>query len=284
MAILAMRGFAIMALLSVFWDVPSNHFFVQAQESEEAPAAEAESTDAATEEGGTDEQKGQQFVDSAKELQEKLAQLKALLDAKGDSADPGLKEKLSGLEAQLGSLGLDGLTGGGGSSPELTKFLGACVAMSMRRAGMQRPATLSALRRLAEGKMPPEEAAKNEFWRMVGVCVGEMKEDEFADFNAGKVKILPKAYVDLSKKPEGEQKVLEIDAQVWDELKKVSAGLLQELTGGGAAEKPPFAIGYLAMIPVIGAVAFLGKLFLDMQKREDEKQKKASKREGKKSK
>lgn len=275
-----------MALLAVCWDTPSRHLFALAEESEEVAVqdeAKADSGDAAAEpEAGTDEEKGQQFVDSARELQEKLAQLKALLDAKGDSADPGLKEKLSGLEAQLGSLGLDGLTGGG-SNPELTEFLSACVAMSMRRAGMQRPATLGALRKLVDNKLPPAEAAKNEFWRMVGVCVGEMQEGEFADFKAGKMKILPKAYVEQSKKPEGEQKVLEIDQQVWDELRKISQGLLGELTGG-PGEKPPFAVGYLAMIPVAGAVAFLAKLFWDMKKREEEKGSKASKKEQKKAK
>jgi len=61
---------------------------------------------------------------------------------------------------------------------------------------MQRPATLGALRKLVDDKMPPEEAAKNELWRMVGVCITEFKEDEFADFKAGKTRVLPKTYVD----------------------------------------------------------------------------------------
>jgi len=113
--------------------------------------------------------------------------------------------------------------------------------------------------------------------------VGEFREDEFADFKAGKMKILPKAYVDQSKKPEAEAKVLEIEAQVWEELRKISAGLLQELTGG-SGEKPPFNVAYLAFIPVGLMVAFMGKLFWDMQKSNEEKASKAAKKEQKKAK
>jgi len=156
-----------LAMLVVYLDMSAKPLSVQAEDVEvsdgDAAAAPAEGGEAAASEDSAegDEEKGAAFVDSARELQEKLAQLKALLDAKGEGADPGLKEKLAGLESQLSSLGLDSLTGGGaGSNPELTEFLGACVAMSMRRAGMQRPATLGALRKLVENKLPPAEAAK----------------------------------------------------------------------------------------------------------------------------
>jgi len=253
-----------------------------------APAAEGEAAAAGEGEevAGTEEEKGQKFVDSARELQEKLGQLKALLDAKGEGADPGLKEKLAGLEDQLKSLGLDSITGGGavGSNPELTEFLGACVAMSMRKAGMQRPSTLSALRRLVDDKMTPEEASKNELWRMVGVCVGEFREDEFVNYKAGKVKMLPKAYVDASKKPEAEAKVMEIDAQVWAELKKISEKLLKEIVGTKPAEKPAEFASYVAMVPLFLIFAFLGKMFIDMQRRNGEEKEKKPKKDSKKGK
>jgi len=303
-----------LALLAVCFDTSERSFFVQAEEAAEAaaaepaaaepaaaepaaaeaaaeteaaPAAEGEAAAAGEEVAGTEEEKGQKFVDSARELQEKLGQLKALLDAKGEGADPGLKEKLAGLEDQLKSLGLDSITGGGevGSNKELTEFLGACVAMSMRKIGMQRPSTLSALRRLVDNNMSPEEASKNELWRMVGVCVGEFREDEFVNFKAGKIKILPKAYVDASKKPEAEQKVMEIDAQVWAELKKISEKLLKEMLGSAPAEKPPLKSAYVAMVFLFIMIAGMGKLFIDMQRRAgDEKEKKASKKDSKKAK
>jgi len=303
-----------LALLAVCFDTSERSFFVQAEEAAEAaaaepaaaepaaaepaaaeaaaeteaaPAAEGEVAAAGEEVAGTEEEKGQKFVDSARELQEKLGQLKALLDAKGEGADPGLKEKLAGLEDQLKSLGLDSITGGGevGSNKELTEFLGACVAMSMRKIGMQRPSTLSALRRLVDNNMSPQEASKNELWRMVGVCVGEFREDEFVNFKQGKIKILPKAYVDASKKPEAEQKVMEIDAQVWAELKKISEKLLKDLLGTAPAEKPPLKSAYVAMVFLFIMIAGMGKLFIDMQRRAgDEKEKKASKKDSKKAK
>jgi len=301
MANFAMRVLAILALFVVSvqaQDPPAEAAAPADVKVEDTPAeakaegevkaegeAKAEGDDAPAEgeakEG--EEAKGQQFVDSARELQEKLGQLKALLDAKGEGADPGLKEKLAGLEDQLKGLGLDGLTGGGGPNPELTEFLGACVAMSMRRAGMQRPATLSALRKLVDNRLPPAEAAKNELWRMVGVCVGDFREDEFADFKAGRMKILPKSYVDESKKPEAEKKVMEIDAQVWEELRKISKGLLEEMQGP-VGPPPAFNASYLAMIPVGLMMAFMGKLFYDMQKRNAEKDEKDAEKKAKKDK
>merc|ERR1719163_951729 len=128
MVCLTSRCLAILALLTV-----GPGLWVRAQDAEApAPAEEkAEGGGVKVEEGAageggeggegqTDEEKGQAFADSAKELQEKLAQLRALLDAKGEGADPGLKEKLAGLESQLKGLGLEELTGGGTqNSPEL---------------------------------------------------------------------------------------------------------------------------------------------------------------------
>lgn len=273
MTIFTSRCLAILAFLVACLDFSAKpSFFAFAQDvevTEESTGDAAPDASAAPAEGEeVDEEKGQQFVDSAKELQEKLAQLKALLDAKEGGADPALKEKLAGLENQLKGLGLDGLTGGG-QSPEVTEFLGACVAMSMRRIGMQRPATLGALRKLVDDKMPPEEAAKNELWRMVGVCITEFKEDEFADFKAGKTRVLPKTYVDAAKKPEADKMVLELDAQHWESLKEISKGLLAELTGGDG-EKPPFNAGLLAMVPLILMIGFLAKIYMDQQKKKEE--------------
>jgi len=283
MAIFASRVFAILALLAVLpvraddAEAPAGDVAV----SDDAPATEpaAEGGEAAGEELTEEEKKakGEEFVDSAKELQEKLGQLRALLDAKGEGADPGLKERLAGLETQLKTLGLDGLGGAGAASPELTEFLGACVAMSLRRAGMQRPATLGALKRLVQKKLPPAEAAKDELWRMVAVCITEFKEDEFASFKAGKVKILPKSYVDESKKPEAEKKVLEIEDQVWDQLRTISAGLLEELTGNQAQVQTEGTLGYILMIPFLGVCGLMAYGFMQMQNKGDGKKDKKKK-------
>jgi len=302
MANFASRAFAILALVAVWLDMSAMHLCVQAEDvaveeapaaeaaTEEAPAAEGATDEAAVAEAGTDEEKGAAFVDSARELQEKLGQLKALLDAKGEGADPGLKERLAGLENQLKGLGLDGLGGaamGVGENKELAEFLGACVVMSMRRAGMQRPSTLGALRQLVNKKLTPAEASKTELWKMVGVCVGDFKEDEFASYKAGRIKTLPKAYVDAAKAPEAEKKVLEIEDQVWEELRRISEGLLKELVGsqGDAdSQNVPSNVAYVMMIPFIVICGLMAYGFMNMQKSNNEKKDKASKKEGKKSK
>jgi hypothetical protein len=279
------KGFVVAAFLVACWDssVRSSQAFADEIEVEENTAEAEEGKSVETGEGENaegDEAKGQAFVDSAKELQDKLGQLKALLDAKGEGADPALKERLSGLEDQLKTLGLDGLTGGGASesNPALTEFLSGCVALAMRRVGIQRPATLGALRKLAEKKLPPAEAAKVELWRMVAVCVADFTEDEYADYKAGKMKMLPKALVDASKKPEAEQKVLEIEAGHWEELRKISAGLLKELVGDKGDNKPPVFYGLLAMIPLGLMIAFIAKLYRDMQKNQEGKKAKKDKK------
>merc|ERR1719498_1198944 len=107
----------------------------------------------------------------------------------------------------------------------------------------------------------------------------ELKEDEYADFKKGKMQKLPKAYETASKKPENEKKVLEVEAQAWEELKAIASGLMKELSGGGNQAAPPMNAGYLAAIPILIAAGFLGKMFMGLQK---EKEEKASKKSSKK--
>jgi len=246
-------------------------------EGEAAVAGEGEGEALSEEDANA---KAAAYIDSAKELQEKLGQLKALLDAKGDDADPALKERLKGLEQQLSGIGLGGGGLGGGevgSSPELTEFLGGCVSMSVRRVGLQRPSTMNALARMTEGKMTPAEASHNELWRMIGVCISEYTEDEFEDFKRGKTTVLPKPYVEKAKSAEAEAMVTSIEEGVWKELKVIAKSLLGQMTQD--KEKPPMEYGYLAGIPMLLMIGFLVKKFLDMQKDKDDK---AAKKEKKK--
>jgi len=215
-------------------------------------------------------------------LSDKLAQLKALLDAKGEGADPELKARLDSLQGQLGALGLGDMIGGEGMAPskELTEFLTGCVAMSLRRAGAQRPATIGALRRLAEDKLSREEAAKLNLWKMVGACINDLTQQELEQFKAGKLQQLPKAYVEMSKKPEAEEAVTKIDDSMWNELRTISKALLKELIGNTDEQKPPVMFALMFAIPLLGAFAFLAKKFMDMQaetgtKKEKKKSKKS---------
>lgn len=289
------------ALLALFAGVPPRWWsapcFAMAEGDEvqvEDDSKGSEGADAGADAGGAEEspeaaaQKAQAYQDSAKELTDKLAQLRALLDAKGEDADPALKERLKGLQSQLSSLGIGDLGGGGDgeipSSPELTEFLSGCVAMSMRRVGVKRPSTVGALKRLADDKLTPEEAAKVDLYRMIGVCVNEFTEEELTQFKAGKLSILPKAYVDAAKKPEAEDQVKSLDASIWKELKKIAAGLVRELVGDTAEQgNVPFYVGLVGAVPVILMVGFLARKFVQLQQEKAAAAEKKEKRGGKKS-
>merc|ERR1712127_613727 len=133
-----------------------------------------------------------------------------------------LKARLDSLQGQLGSLGLGDMIGGGGMAPsqELTEFLTGCVAMSLRRAGAQKPATLGALRRLAEDKLSREEAAKLDLWKMVGACINDLTQQELDQFKAGTLLQMPK-------KPDAGESVIKNEDAMWSELKTISKALLQ---------------------------------------------------------
>lgn len=269
-------------LLAVFafspaWHLASAEDVVVEDGDDSEKPAEAAATEGEPESEADAEARAQAFASSAQELQEKLGQLKALLDKKGEGADPALKERLKGLEEQLDSLGL-GL--GGGSNKELAEFLGGCVAMSMRRAGVRRPSTLGALRKMANNKLTPEQAADTELFRMVGVCVAELTDAELAQFKAGKLSMLPQAMADKAAKAEAKEQVTGMEPGVYKELRLVSEALLKQFAGDDEGALP-MKQGLMAGIPLIAIFAFLGKKFMDMQKREQED---AAKREKKKEK
>jgi len=236
-----------------------------------APDADANSDAAAAE----------TIVDSAKELSEKLGQLKALLDKKGDAADPVLKERLEGLEQQLSGLGLSSLVNPEqASSPELREFLGSCV-MILRRAGAQRPATLGALARLADKETTMERAGDFEFVRMVAICVNELTDDELKEIKTGKLTVLPKGLAAKAADPESKAEVLKIEVPVWAELQVVAAAMQKQLVGDAEAQRPPIMQGLAAAVPVLGMIIFMASKFREMQKREATKQEKKHNRKHK---
>jgi hypothetical protein len=254
---------------------------VTGQEVETAtPASEAEVV--APEADANSDAAVETIVDSAKELSEKLGQLKALLDKKGDAADPVLKERLEGLEQQLSGLGLSSLVNPEpASSPELREFLSSCVMMSLRRAGAQRPATLSALARLADKETTMERAGDFEFVRMVAICVNELTDDDLKEIKTGRLTVLPKGLAAKAAEPESKAEVLKIEAPVWAELQVVAAAMQKQLVGDAEAQRPPIMQGLAAAVPVLGMIIFMGSKFLEMQKREAAKQDKKHSRKHK---
>lgn len=250
----------------------------------EAASEEAEDAEVVGDEAEDGEEAASEpgnVMDSAKELQDKLGQLKALLAKKGDSVDPELKERLQGLEQQLDSLNLDGLTGlaggAGSGSKELQEFLGGCIMMSLRRAGARRPQTLGALRRLAKG-VTQEEGADVELVRMVAVCVNELTDVELGQFRAGQLQILPQHLTAQAAQPSGRDAVLGIEATVWEQLGPVAAAMQEQLVGDVDANKLPGSTALIAGVPLLLIFAFLGKKFFEMKQREVHKKDKGKKK------
>jgi len=265
----------LIAIVTLSIGVPKSSLCALAEEDVQVTEEAGDATEGEGEDGAN-------LEDSAQELSDKLAQLKALLDAKGEGADPELKARLDSLQGQLGALGLGDMINGGGMQPsqELTEFLTGCVAMSLRRAGAQKPATISALKRLAGDKLSREEAAKLDLWKMVGACINDLTQQELEQFKEGKLVQLPKAYVEMSKKPEAEEAVIKIEDAMWSELKTISTALLAQMVGNTEDSKPPVMFGALFAIPLLGAFGFLAKKFMDMQsetgtKKEKKKSKKS---------
>merc|ERR1719359_64343 len=132
----------------------------------------------------------------------------------------------------------------------------------MRRVGIKKPSTIGALRRLADGKLPPEEAAKIDLYRMVGVCVNEFTEEELSQFKAGTLTMLPKIHVDASKKPAAEEYVKGLDANIWKELRTIAGGLVRELVGDDPDSSVNFYVGLVWAVPVVLMVGFLAQKFM----------------------
>jgi len=243
------------------------------------------------------EESGKKFMKTFQALQQKLDGMKAKIAADGDSADPALKESAATLEKDLKEMGVEYMKTVGtdeleasAKAPDARDLLSGCLVLSVKHFGPQRAATQSSLRKLDEhGDAIMMDAiivdlAKDELWRMVGVCVNFFTMEDYQAFKAGTMEKMPDAYVDTAKAwaPESEQNFLELQAPVWKMLSGLSKELLKDLKGDAAP--PPIGFGMLALVPMGLAVAFLFKLFRDMQSREEEKKAKKDKKDAKKSK
>jgi len=249
-------------------------------EQQSAPPAQDEE---AQDEAAADAAPSQSFTDSARELREKLGQLKSLLDKRSDSVDPGLKERLEGLTKQLSSLGLDGLADmtdsrldGVADMTESKKsaekqVITACISMAVKRVGLKRSVALRSLKMLASGTMKPQVASEDQLMRTIVVCLGGLSDAEFKQFTAGKLDTLPKALADKAVSSASKAEVLALEGEfpgIWEQLASAASPVYMSLKEAAAKEAPPpvpIRYGLLAGVPIVLAVAFLSKKFLDMQ-------------------
>merc|ERR1711972_859245 len=98
---------------------------------------------------------------------------------------------------------------------------------------------------------------------------------------AGKLTTLPSEMAQKAAAAEAKQQVLDMEPDMWTEVQTVSKGLLEQL---GSSEKDsglPVKFGLLAAVPLLWVIAFFGKKFMDMQKREEERKDKSAKKKNK---
>jgi hypothetical protein len=221
------------------------------------------------------------FSNSAKEVQDKLGQLRALLDQRGDSADPKLKEQLEQLEAQLKGLDLSSLANPAGSDEGVTKLMGACAMLSVKRAGAQRPSTMAGLRRLSDSSLSKQDAADSEISRMIVACVNELTGDQLDQYTGGALQMLPKEIANKASTPEARDYLTQLDDTLWGHLQVTAKTLyeqLREQRGGGEDLATSNYIGLLALLPMVAIALFIGKKFYDMQQMQGAKKDKSSKK------
>merc|ERR1719174_810650 len=178
---------------------------------------------------------------STAEMQQKLSQLKALLElqsAKGAELTPEQKEMLSEL-GDLEQLS-DSVAGNANSdkeaevSPELTDILDCCISVSMNHLGPRHQGTtMGALKRLVGGDLPPSGAVKlNKFWRLVAVCINEVSTDQVAHYKSGELMNIPAEWAVQAKSETSKELVAGLDLQMWTGLKALASSIVESSERG----------------------------------------------------
>lgn len=265
--------------LSAPWNILPSPVLARAEDAdaEDTAVDEDASGDDASNAANVDK-----FSNSAKEVQDKLGQLRALLDQRGDSADPKLKEQLEALEAQLKGLDLSSLAApAAGSDEAVKKLMTACAMLSVKRAGAQRPSTMAGLRRLSDSSLSKKDAADSEVSRMIVACVNELTGDQLDQYTDGALQMLPKEIVNKASAPEARDYLTALEDTLWGHLQVSAKTLFEQLReqrGGGEDLATSNYIGLLALLPVGAIALFIGKKFYDMQLSQGAKKDKSSKK------
>jgi len=261
-------------------DAPEEVEAVEAVAADEVAATEA-SSDGAKKANltHTDSEDLKNYADMSQGLLEKLGQLKTLLAQKGDKISPDELQKIKDLEKMLGDLGLSSKPAANpAADKEVTEFFGACIAMSMRRAGPQRASTQTGLSMMAQGKVTPEMAATTDLWKNSVACITRLTDAQYEQFKAGALKILPKEHETYAQSAEIKDEIMNLPAEYWTHMQVVSKGLV------GAAPEPstmPKYYGIIAMVVIVVLVGLATKRLIDMT---NTRQDKSSKKEKKKNK
>uniref|UniRef100_A0A7S2AGY7 Transmembrane protein n=1 Tax=Alexandrium andersonii TaxID=327968 RepID=A0A7S2AGY7_9DINO len=266
---------------------------VNAQEAEQPASADADDA-AQADDSGTGEDAASvadASESSLEELQKKLSQLKELVQKRGVEDPEWFKEKFEALSKQLSSMGLDSSNLGGDSQKDAEiQVLTACLTLSIKSEGPRKSGTFSALQRMASGTLKAAEASELPLMRMVAVCAMRLSNTEYQSFTSGKLTSMPKPLVDKAALPAAKEDVLALEKDipsVWELLPTVAAPLRDTMKEAAAKESGPASntYGLVAAVPLLLAIAFLAKKFVDMQnaqrERESSKKEKAAKKKQK---
>lgn len=255
---------------------------------EKVEAAEAKAREAVKKSQAS----GETVLRSVAKLQARLKEMKALLAEQGEDADPALRERVETLESSIKDIEEEF---GEDSLDDLSRLITGCFHMGAARADIRQESTLLDLRFLAESDDMTSiwaQASQLELWRMIGSCIAGFSEEEIQQYKAGTLTELPEKYATISI-AKAQVALASIDVTIWRQLQSISVGLLKNLNPEFTTDDPKVArvpleppmmsYGFVAMIPLVLAVLFMGKLFRDMQQRQNEKKKKKEKRDARKS-
>eukprot|EP00401_Gymnodinium_catenatum_P009103 CAMPEP_0117550104 /NCGR_PEP_ID=MMETSP0784-20121206/48507_1 /TAXON_ID=39447 /ORGANISM="" /LENGTH=289 /DNA_ID=CAMNT_0005347109 /DNA_START=28 /DNA_END=897 /DNA_ORIENTATION=+ len=249
-------------------------------EADAADLDDAPSDEPAAEESASADEAGlspeESYLRQSKDVLGKLKELKTLLAEKADKVGPEHLEQLKAVEEMLEGLKMP--TQGQPDEKALTEIFGACVLMTMHRAGYKRPSTQSALRSMALGKVTPAQAAESDFWRMAVACINGITDAELESFKAGGLKLLPKSHVTASQEKDFTDQVLKLDAAHWDFFKAVAKEFAGEVESSGGASH---VYGLAAGAVIVLVAVILTRKVIDMRRGSDKKDKAGKKKKQK---
>lgn len=216
--------------------------------------------------------------ESAEEFAAKMKQLKALLKAKGENADPALLKQLEGLQGQLEKLGMADMLSDE-PKEENAELLTACTVMSVKRIGATRMSLLENLRKSGEDEITKEEAKDIDLFRQTCVCINELTQGDLDDYRANheRMRILPGKMAGQAQR-EGDKCVMELEDGLFEQLKPLHKSFhqsLKENVSTGTTQGAPGWLSALLAIPFLIAVLGLAyKMYKLNEERNNPKKKK----------
>lgn len=102
-----------------------------------------------------------------------------------------------------------------------------CLAASIRRAGVSKQGTVTAIAQLGDSRQTLQDLQNVELVRMVGICLLESTSDDYEQFKAGMLEKLPVLMVQRAAKADtGPRMVAEIKGDRWNVLQEIAGTIV----------------------------------------------------------